>query len=124
MKLTGDLKKKVEAAESRDEAKKTIEDAGMLLTDAELDAVSGGFGDGVQPRQVCVIVHAYIWDKPAPPDQRVMVGDCLSGSVLTISADAYACRVGKDTFLTYYHVLSGGWPEVTGYVETTDVAEV
>ncbi len=42
MKLTGDLKKKVEAAESRDEAKKTIADAGMLLTDEELEAVSGG----------------------------------------------------------------------------------
>ena len=42
MKLTGDLKKKVEAAESRDEAKKAIDAAGMLLSDDELDAVSGG----------------------------------------------------------------------------------
>lgn len=42
MKLTGDLKKKVEAAESRDEAKRTIADAGMLLTDDELEKVAGG----------------------------------------------------------------------------------
>ncbi len=44
MKLTGNLKKKVEAAESRDEAKRAIESAGMLLTDDELDAVNGGDG--------------------------------------------------------------------------------
>ena len=44
MKLTGELKKKVEAAESRDEAKKAIEMAGMLLSDDELDAVNGGVG--------------------------------------------------------------------------------
>ena len=43
MKLTGDLKKKVDAAESRDEAKRTIEDAGMLLTDDELERVAGGY---------------------------------------------------------------------------------
>ena len=47
MKLTGDLKKKVEATESRDEAKRTIEDAGMLLTDDELDQVSGA-GDSFE----------------------------------------------------------------------------
>ena len=44
MELTGDLKKKVETAASRNEVKKAIEDAGMLLTDEKLDAVSGGAG--------------------------------------------------------------------------------
>ena len=54
MKLTGELKEKVEKTESREEAKKTIEDAGMILDDAELDQVAGGaeelwtFDDGVK----------------------------------------------------------------------------
>ena len=42
MKLTGELKKQVEKAETREEAKKAIADAGMLLNDDELDQVSGG----------------------------------------------------------------------------------
>ncbi len=49
MELTGDLKKKVEEAASRDEAKKAIEDAGMLLTDEELDRVAGGSTSPVSP---------------------------------------------------------------------------
>lgn len=44
MKLTGDLKKQVEKAESKDEKKSLIENAGMLLNDDELDMVSGGSG--------------------------------------------------------------------------------
>ena len=51
MKLTGELKEKVEKvekAETKEEAKKTIEEAGMILDDAELDQVAGGlyFGGG------------------------------------------------------------------------------
>ena len=42
MKLTGKLKEKVEQTESKEEAKKTIEAAGMILDDAELDQVAGG----------------------------------------------------------------------------------
>ena len=51
MKLTGDLKKKVENAESRDEVRKTIEDAGMLLTDDELEQVTGGRDGGVKKEE-------------------------------------------------------------------------
>ena len=47
MKLTGELKEKVEKAENKEEAKKTIEDAGMILDDAELDQVSGGASHGL-----------------------------------------------------------------------------
>ena len=43
MKLTGELKKQVAKAETRKEAKEAIENAGMLLTDDELDQVSGGW---------------------------------------------------------------------------------
>ena len=49
MKLTGSLKKQVEKAESKTEKKNLIKKAGMLLTDEELDKVSGGMhheGDG------------------------------------------------------------------------------
>jgi hypothetical protein len=42
MQLTGELKEKVEKAETKEEAKQTIENAGMILDDAELDQVAGG----------------------------------------------------------------------------------
>ncbi len=42
MKLTGNLKKKVEQTESKEEAKIIIEEAGMMLTDDELENVTGG----------------------------------------------------------------------------------
>ena len=42
MKLTGKLKEQVEKAETKEEKKSLIEDAGMELTDEELDQVSGG----------------------------------------------------------------------------------
>ena len=42
MKLTGNLKKQVEKAESKDEKKSLIENAGMLLSDDEPEMVSGG----------------------------------------------------------------------------------
>ena len=42
MKLVGELKNKVEKAENQEEAKKIIKEAGMELTDEELDQVAGG----------------------------------------------------------------------------------
>ena len=42
MKLIGELKDKVEKAENREEAKKIIKDAGMELTDEEMNQVAGG----------------------------------------------------------------------------------
>lgn len=42
MKLTGELKKHVEETDSREEKKRLIEEAGMELTDEEMDIVSGG----------------------------------------------------------------------------------
>ncbi len=42
MKLTGNLKNQVEKAESKDEKKKPIDNAGMELTDEEMNQVSGG----------------------------------------------------------------------------------
>ena len=42
MKLTGKLKEKVERAENKEQVKEIIEDAGMILDDAELDQVAGG----------------------------------------------------------------------------------
>ena len=42
MKLVGDLKEKVEKAETPEEAKEIIRDAGMELTDEEMDQVAGG----------------------------------------------------------------------------------
>ena len=42
MKLIGNLKKKVENAKTKEEARDTIKKAGMLLDNDELDQVSGG----------------------------------------------------------------------------------
>ena len=43
MKLVGELKNKVEKTETKEEAKKIIEEAGMELTEEELDQVAGGY---------------------------------------------------------------------------------
>ena len=42
MKLVGELKEKVEKAKTNEEAKEIIEEAGMELTDEEMDQVAGG----------------------------------------------------------------------------------
>ena len=42
MKLVGDLKEKVEKAENQEEAREIIKDAGMELTDEEMNHVAGG----------------------------------------------------------------------------------
>ena len=42
MELIGDLKKQVEQASSKEEARSLIEEAGMQLTDDELEMVGGG----------------------------------------------------------------------------------
>ena len=42
MKLVGELKDKVEKAENREEAKEIIKEAGIELTDEEVDQVAGG----------------------------------------------------------------------------------
>ena len=42
MELTKELKEKVEKAETREEAKKILKEAGVVLDDAELDQVAGG----------------------------------------------------------------------------------
>ena len=44
MKLIGNLKKKVENAKTKEEARDTIKKAGMLLDEDELEEVSGGSG--------------------------------------------------------------------------------
>ncbi len=41
MELTKELKEKLEKAETKEEAKKILKDAGLELTDAELDQVAG-----------------------------------------------------------------------------------
>ena len=45
MKLVGDLKDKVEKAENQEAAKEIIKEAGMDLTDEEMDQVAGGYYD-------------------------------------------------------------------------------
>jgi hypothetical protein len=49
MKLVGELKEKVSKAKDRNEAKEIIEKAGILLTDEEMDIVSGGSNNDRNP---------------------------------------------------------------------------
>ena len=44
MELTKELKEKVEQAKSAEEAKQILKDAGIELSDSELDQVAGGKG--------------------------------------------------------------------------------
>ena len=44
MELSKELKEKVQNAKSAEEAKKILEEAGLELTDTELDQVAGGAG--------------------------------------------------------------------------------
>ena len=52
MKLTGKLKEQVEKAETKEEKKSLIENAGMELNDEELDQVAGGGFSNTQPQMV------------------------------------------------------------------------
>ena len=49
MELTGKLKENVEKAENKEDAKKIIKEAGMILSDTELDQIAGGGGGIMQP---------------------------------------------------------------------------
>lgn len=52
MKVVGELKDKVEAAKTKEEAKTVIAEAGIELTDDELDEVAGGVMRGVAARKI------------------------------------------------------------------------
>ena len=52
MKLIGNLKKQVEKAESKQEKKSLIENAGMLLSDDELENVAGGKSKLFDPYEI------------------------------------------------------------------------
>ncbi len=45
MKLTGDLKKRVEQAASMKEARSLLEQVGIVLTDEEMETVAAGIKD-------------------------------------------------------------------------------
>ena len=49
MKLTRELKEQVEKAESVEEKRQLIEDAGMELSDEELEKIAGGLGNLKNP---------------------------------------------------------------------------
>ena len=55
MKLVGELKKQVEETKNKEEAKEVIENAGMQLTDDELDNVIGGAAGKAGKAQVKLV---------------------------------------------------------------------
>ena len=58
MELLGKLKNEMAQAKSKDEAKEIMENAGMKLTDDELDTVAGGMGNA-HFTQVCNPRHGH-----------------------------------------------------------------
>ena len=52
MELTGNLKKQVEKAETKEEMKSLIENAGILLNDDELENVAGGKSNLFKPYEI------------------------------------------------------------------------
>ena len=58
MKLVGELKKQVEETKNKEEAKELIENAGMELTDEELDCVTGGYEESVNTGDGSDLFHS------------------------------------------------------------------
>ena len=63
MKLTGKLKEDVEKAENKEQAKELIAEAGMELTDEEMDQVSGGEGGSGQVTLTMEQIGGSWWSK-------------------------------------------------------------
>ena len=74
MKLIGQLKEKVEKAETKEDAKQLIKNAGILLNDEELDQVSGGkFDDDLSSHMS--LAFAKEAEKPEIPEIQVVKMD-------------------------------------------------
>ena len=70
MKLIGDLKKLVEETNSKEEAKEVIENAGMLLSDDELDNVVGGASGNNEENGCGGLAYCHCpYGKPGPYGQ-------------------------------------------------------
>ncbi len=62
MKLIGEIKKQVESTATKEEAKDVIANAGMELTDDELEQVAGGYGIWDCDRNIHACGQA-VWDE-------------------------------------------------------------
>ncbi len=74
MKLVGDLESKVNNAKNKEEAKGLIEEAGMLLSDEELETVGGGYGGSGHYMTVGNCDGGYLALRPMPfwdPDKVI-----------------------------------------------------
>ena len=86
MKLTGNLKKQVEKAETREAARETIAQAGMLLNDDELDQVAGGGGGGRVDYCSC--------EKPDPCYEGIRHATCQKCGKPIWIPDAFRLGIG------------------------------
>lgn len=59
MKLIGKLKENVEKTENKEEAKKMIAEAGMELTDEEMEQVAGGCSINSACENVMILNNSY-----------------------------------------------------------------
>ncbi len=68
MELTGDLKKQVENAQTKEEVNGILMNAGIELTDDELDKVSGGFEHYVYYGSQCQDGGSHDWIDAGEPE--------------------------------------------------------
>ena len=73
MGLTGFFKNKATKAETKEEKKSIIAEAGMELTDDELESVAGGIMVGIKhvscSRSICSFHMVLDFRNPIPPDK-------------------------------------------------------
>ncbi len=117
MKLTGDVKKQVEKAETKDEKKSLIENAGMLLTDEEVETVSGGAGGRGFYMSVGNCNGSYLALRPQPVwDQYHEIARLYPGyEVFTYGATTRGTGV-NGTECTYRYVRYDG---IWGYANAS-----
>ena len=94
MKLTGDLKK-VEESASREEKKAAIEQAGMELTDDELDKVAGGAGGSGGSNMRWTIRGTAIYSKSGAFDLGILIDGCTVGDLGCLDKDERVTITGR-----------------------------
>ena len=88
MKLVGDLKKRVEEAQTKEEIRDAIKEAGILLDDAELEQVAGGEDKYIDKDSPCKFgnKHNWVYD-PARGEYKCSV--CYSFCCSKIKRDIF-----------------------------------
>lgn len=125
MKLTGELKDKVDKTESMEEKKDIIAEAGMELTDDELDMVAGGFAEGgdicgafdTAVQRFEDLIDGRIYNHEMIPIVDMMIDECYPASLHPISK-AEANYVIVQLEIYYSQLVSFNEPQTAANART------